>query len=62
MSLSASVSDPDRHASAGRRESDPSQQQRGTDTPPVRSQRDLVIASLLRCPDPRGGPRGATRQ
>jgi hypothetical protein len=62
MSLSAPASNPDRHASAGPRESDPPPQQRGTDASPVRSQRELVIASLLRCPDARGGPRGATRQ
>jgi hypothetical protein len=63
MSSSAPVSDPDRRASTGRREGDPpAPQQDSADGPPVRSQRELVIASLLRCPDPPSGERGATGQ
>jgi hypothetical protein len=63
MSSSAPVSESDRRASAGRRDGDPPAPQQGrTDAPAPRSQRELVIASLLRCPDPPGGARGATGQ
>ena len=61
MASSASASDTDRFASE-RGGDDDGSTERAASAPFARSQRDLVIASLLRCPEsPTGDRRNSTR-